>query len=81
MLHPGYFAMLISIPASALAIGSWLALLPSIAFVLVIAQRTRLEDNFLRCKLPGYAEYLNNVPRRLLPIKKPTENLYVEYSA
>ena len=81
MRHPGYFAMLISIPASALAIGSWLALLPSTAFVFVIAQRTRLEDNFLRCNLPGYAEYLNNVPGRLLPIKKPRENSHVKYSA
>ena len=81
MRHPGYFAMLISIPASALAIGSWLALLPSIAFALVLAQRTRLEDDFLRCNLPGYAEYVNNVPGRLMPIKKPRKNLYVKYSA
>ena len=59
----------------------WLALLPSIAFALVLAQRTRLEDNSLRCNLPGYAEYVKNVPGRLLPIKKPRKSLYVRYSA
>jgi hypothetical protein len=39
-------------PARAIAIGSWLALLPSIAFALVLARRTRLEDTFLCCHLP-----------------------------
>src|SRR5579863_1851583 len=33
--HPGYLAMLIAMPASALAIGSWLALIPAAAFGLV----------------------------------------------
>jgi protein-S-isoprenylcysteine O-methyltransferase Ste14 len=80
MRHPGYFAMLISTPASAVAIGSWLALLPSIAFALVIAQRTRVEDNFLRCNLTGYAAYANNVPGRLLPLKQTRKNLYVKHS-
>jgi len=32
MRHPGYFAMSISVPATALAIGSWLALVPAVAF-------------------------------------------------
>ena len=30
--HPGYLAMLIAMPASAVAIGSWLALIPALAF-------------------------------------------------
>jgi len=30
--HPGYLAMLIAVPASALALGSWLALIPAFAF-------------------------------------------------
>jgi len=41
--HPGYFAMWISTPASALAIGSFVALIPAIGFVWVIHQRTRVE--------------------------------------
>ena len=65
MRHPGYFAMLISLPASALAIGSWIALIPAVGFVLVISWRTQLEDKFLKANLPGYAEYTEQVPAGL----------------
>ena len=58
MRHPGYFAMLISIPASALAIGSFVALIPAIGFAWVIHQRTQIEDQFLKANLPGY----RNIP-------------------
>jgi len=65
MRHPGYFAMLISIPASALAIGSFVALIPGIGFAWVIHQRTRIEDQFLKANLPGYAKYTERVPAGL----------------
>ena len=65
--HPGYLAMLMSVPASALVIGSWLALAPAAAFASVILRRTRLEDEFLKKYLPGYAYYASQVPGRLLP--------------
>ena len=65
MRHPGYLAMLISIPASALAIGSFVALIPAIGFAWVIHQRTRIEDQFLKANLPGYAEYTERVPAGL----------------
>ena len=65
MRHPGYFAMLISIPASALAIGSFVALIPAIGFAWVIHQRTQIEDQFLKANLPGYAEYTDRVPAGL----------------
>lgn len=65
MRHPGYFAMLISIPASALAIGSLVALIPAIGFVWVIHQRTQIEDQFLKANLPGYPEYAERVPAGL----------------
>ena len=60
--HPGYLAMSISIPASALAVGSWLALLPAIAFVLIVQYRRRIEDQFLHKNLIGYVEYAEQVP-------------------
>ncbi len=60
--HPGYSAMLISVPSSAMAVGSWLALIPACGFVFVILRRARLEDNFLRANLPGYIDYANRVP-------------------
>lgn len=63
--HPGYFAMCISVPASAVAIGSWIALIPAGAFVFIISQRAKLEDHFLRMNLPGYAQYADGVPSGL----------------
>jgi hypothetical protein len=65
--HPGYLAMLIAIPASALAIGSWLALIPAAGFGLVIVRRARLEDEFLKENLAGYREYMQHVPAGLFP--------------
>lgn len=65
--HPGYLAMLISIPASALAIGSWLALVPAAAFCLAILQRVGAEEEFLEKNLPGYSDYQRQVRGRLLP--------------
>jgi len=65
MKHPGYFAMCISVPVSAVAIGSWLALIPAIAFIGVIYRRAKFEEQFLKANLPGYAQYANNVPSGL----------------
>jgi protein-S-isoprenylcysteine O-methyltransferase Ste14 len=66
MRHPGYFAMSISIPASALAVGSWLALIPAACFVLTVLRRAQTEDRFLHKHLPGYAAYAHRVPAALI---------------
>lgn len=65
--HPGYLAMLVAVPASALAIGSWLALLPAAAFCLVILKRVGAEEDFLQRSLAGYSEYRGRVGGRLFP--------------
>lgn len=65
--HPGYLAMLVSVPASALAIGSWMALVPAAAFSLVILHRVRAEEEFLQKNLPGYNHYIRQVRGRLFP--------------
>jgi protein-S-isoprenylcysteine O-methyltransferase Ste14 len=65
--HPGYLAMLVAVPASALAIGSWLALLPAAAFCLVIWKRVRVEEEFLQKNLAGYSEYMGRVRGRSFP--------------
>ena len=65
--HPGYLAMLVSVPASALAIGSWIALLPAAVFCVVIMKRVSAEDEFLEKHLAGYAEYMRQVRARLVP--------------
>jgi len=81
MRHPGYLAMLISVPAGALAIGSWLALAPAAAFAVVILWRTQLEDEFLKKSLPDYEEFANRVLGRLFPVNRPKRDWYVEPSA
>jgi len=63
--HPGYLAMLIAVPASALALGSWLALIPAFAFSAVIIRRTAREDCFLKQNLLGYFGYNELVRFRL----------------
>lgn len=65
--HPGYLAMLVSVPASALAIGSWLALIPGLTFSGVIARRATIEDEFLKLNLVGYSSYALKVRSRLVP--------------
>jgi protein-S-isoprenylcysteine O-methyltransferase Ste14 len=65
--HPGYLAMLISVPASGLAIGSLMALAPAAAFCLVILKRVRAEEEFLQKNLAGYCEYMRRVRGRLFP--------------
>lgn len=65
--HPGYLAMLVAVPASALAIGSWLALAPAVAFCLVILKRVRAEEEFLQQNLAGYGHYVEKVRGRLFP--------------
>ena len=65
--HPGYLAMLLAIPASALAIGSWLALIPATGFCFVIVRRARREDEFLKWNLAGYMDYTERVRGGLCP--------------
>jgi protein-S-isoprenylcysteine O-methyltransferase Ste14 len=66
MRHPGYFAMCLSVPASAVAIGSWLALIPATAFVTLIYRRAKFEDQLLKTNLPGYTRYVAKVPSGIL---------------
>jgi len=68
--HPGYCAMLISVSASALAIGSWLALVPAVSFCLLISKRLGAEESFLKRSLPGYDAYMRQVRGALVPLPK-----------
>lgn len=65
--HPGYAGMIVSAPASALALGSWWALLPALAISLLFVSRAAHEDHFLELQLPGYREYAARVRHRLVP--------------
>ncbi len=65
--HPAYFANIIAVPASALAIGSWLGLIPAAACCALTIWRARKEDSFLRQNLAGYREYMEEVRGGVLP--------------
>ncbi len=65
--HPGYLGMVLSVPASGLALGSWWGLAPAIAYALIILRRAAIEDDFLRRHLTGYDSYADAVRYRLVP--------------
>jgi len=65
--HPGYLAMLLTVPATAIALGSRFALLPVLSYSAVILRRTIKEDHFLKEELNGYTDYSAMVRHRLAP--------------
>lgn len=65
--HPGYLAVTLLAPCSALALGSWWALVPALAVSLLVWQRVVIEDRFLHANLAGYAAYAGSVRYRLIP--------------
>jgi protein-S-isoprenylcysteine O-methyltransferase Ste14 len=65
--HPGYLGMIVAAPAAALALGSWLALVPALGYSALIARRAVLEDRYLCDQLDGYAAYADRVRFRLIP--------------
>ena len=65
--HPGYLGVLIFAPASALALGSWWALIPAGIHCALIVRRVLVEDRFLHAKLAGYEEYAARVRHRVIP--------------
>jgi protein-S-isoprenylcysteine O-methyltransferase Ste14 len=65
--HPGYLGQIIFSLASALALGSVWALIPSSLFAALLVVRTALEDRTLQDELEGYKEYTQRVRHRLIP--------------
>ncbi|HEY6271644.1 MAG TPA: isoprenylcysteine carboxylmethyltransferase family protein [Terriglobales bacterium] len=65
--HPGYLAMLVTVPVTAVALGSVAALLPAVGYDFLILNRMVREDGFLRNMLEGYAEYAGMVRSRIVP--------------
>ena len=65
--HPGYLAMMLIVPSTACALGSSLALLPAAMYAALILFRAEREDQYLLRNLPGYADYIEGAPDRLIP--------------
>ncbi len=65
--HPGYLGMTLLLSASALALGSWWALVPAVVNAVLIFRRLVIEERYLRDHLDGYTAYTGRVPYRLVP--------------
>ena len=64
--HPGYASALVVFAASPVALGSLLAIVPTLGALAMFIRRTAMEDRMLRAELPGYAQYAERVRFRLL---------------
>jgi protein-S-isoprenylcysteine O-methyltransferase Ste14 len=66
--HPGYFAAIVIIVASGIALGSWISVAVLVAFSLpFLLYRAISEDRILQAELAGYRDYASHVRWRLLP--------------
>jgi protein-S-isoprenylcysteine O-methyltransferase Ste14 len=65
--HPFYAADPLIHVGLGLWLESYVAVLCAVVPVVIMVIRLRLEERFLRCRLPGYDEYMRRVPHRLIP--------------
>ena len=65
--HPGYVGYIVSLFATAVALGSLWALIPAGLTMGLMVVRTALEDRTLLEELDGYQDYAKQVRYRLLP--------------
>ena len=65
--HPMYAATLVLYLAMPIVLGSWVALIPFLAYPFIIAWRIRNEEQVLEEGLAGYREYEQQVRYRLIP--------------
>jgi protein-S-isoprenylcysteine O-methyltransferase Ste14 len=65
--HPMYVAIILLVPAMALVLGSWWALIPAGFVGPLFVVRSALEDRMLLDELAGYREYASRVRYRLVP--------------
>jgi protein-S-isoprenylcysteine O-methyltransferase Ste14 len=65
--HPAYLATILLWPVTGPMLGSWFAAIPGILAALMMFVRTIYEDDMLQKELPGYTEYILEVPYRLFP--------------
>ena len=66
--HPMYAVTLVLFLSMPLVLGSALAFLVFLAYPFIIMKRIRNEEEVLTRDLPGYAEYMQKVKWRLIPL-------------
>jgi protein-S-isoprenylcysteine O-methyltransferase Ste14 len=64
--HPGYTFTVLAVLSGALALGSWVGMVPLVGVLALFIRRTLLEDRMLHDELGGYAEYAERVRYRLV---------------
>jgi len=65
--HPMYAAAVLYLSGIPLLLGSWYGLLMVPLMIAAMAPRAVLEERLLKRELPGYADYMRRVRRRLIP--------------
>ncbi|KYK32634.1 MAG: isoprenylcysteine carboxylmethyltransferase family protein [Theionarchaea archaeon] len=65
--HPLYAGGIVLLVCMPFALGSLYSLIPGVLSVILFIFRTYLEDKMLYEELPGYEEYAQKTPYRLLP--------------
>ena len=65
--HPMYVSVLLVYVFSPLALGSYWAMIPTVALIVLLVARIRNEEQVLLRDLKGYGEYVEKVRWRLLP--------------
>jgi protein-S-isoprenylcysteine O-methyltransferase Ste14 len=66
--HPMYATAVFMLAGIPIALGSWWGLLVIVAMLPMLIWRLIDEERFLARNLPGYTDYQNRVPYRLLPL-------------
>ena len=65
--HPGYSGTVLQSVGTSFLLGSIWALIPAGAAAACMVARTVLEDRMLQNELPGYRDFVREVPHRLVP--------------
>ena len=65
--HPAYAGAILLVLGAPIMLGSWWALIPGVICAVLMIVRTALEDKTLQAELPGYPEFAQRTPYRLLP--------------
>lgn len=66
--HPGYVGAILTALGMPLILGSWWAVIPSVAIVFLFIFRTAMEDRTLTKELSDYKEYTEVTRYRLMPL-------------
>jgi protein-S-isoprenylcysteine O-methyltransferase Ste14 len=65
--HPMYSALVLMMVVIGFALGSYVAVVPALLKIPLLVYRLKDEEQVLRNELPGYTEYCDTTPWRLVP--------------